>query len=657
MVDEVAIQDGTDGPPRSAGAVPEGLDRLDALERQVRQLMSRLAGWVESQLVQAVEDRRGDLRSLRTELQSTLDEQVAAIRAEATSVLTVAVRRLSVNQEELGDRLDGLSIQTSRSADVVTALSVSVGEETARVLAFEEQVRAAVARVSKTVELRMGEMEPFGSEPFRAGLRAELCELFDERILPVAAQAAQAIEGVATVSSSLEDRTARLEAFEERARAAVNRLTESVGTRLGELEAVRRAELDTIRSEFRAEIEASRNTTILAFRVELGEVVDGHLQEIAAQAERATQGLAAMSGSHDADAMRMEAFEERARTAMAQHGESVNSRLVESARAERAELDGLRESVAGLTDSLEAEARRSDALEDRFRVVAGRLTESVEALASKAASRPVELEAVQAELQEVLTRQLAEARAQVAAAVAGSNKRSLRSQEQLGTRLDDVARRLESRIAELSEQGAAAAAGLDSLSSSLAVNRDAPPPDPDALAGIENRLRREQERQARAVETRVAAAVKGRATEMISLAAELTRIRSEVAAAAASQSEKSLREVGALRKSLENITGRLDGLAGALAAAAQAETGALAPLRSDVRMLQTQVSALSEVVDELRKRRRSTTPREPSPPAQSVRAVARKRAAAPVPKRPSRRTAGGEAKAGRAERGQTETDR
>ena len=51
---------------------------MDALEHEVRLLTSRLAGWVEAQLVQALDDRRQEMTALRSELLSTMDEQLTA---------------------------------------------------------------------------------------------------------------------------------------------------------------------------------------------------------------------------------------------------------------------------------------------------------------------------------------------------------------------------------------------------------------------------------------------------------------------------------------------------------------------------------------------------------------------------------------------------
>ena len=72
------------------GQAQVDLDRLDVLEQQVRQLTGRLAGWVEAQLVQAIDERRDDLQALRAELQLMVSERVAGLRTETGSVQSLA---------------------------------------------------------------------------------------------------------------------------------------------------------------------------------------------------------------------------------------------------------------------------------------------------------------------------------------------------------------------------------------------------------------------------------------------------------------------------------------------------------------------------------------------------------------------------------------
>src|SRR4051794_6949867 len=90
---------------RSAGPMA-GVDRRGALEPRVHGLTSRLASWVESQLVQALDDRRDDMTALRSELQAVVNEELDGFRAESASVVAVATLRLEAAQKQLGERLD-----------------------------------------------------------------------------------------------------------------------------------------------------------------------------------------------------------------------------------------------------------------------------------------------------------------------------------------------------------------------------------------------------------------------------------------------------------------------------------------------------------------------------------------------------------------------
>src|SRR4051812_28330673 len=101
--------------PRAVAATA-GADRIEVLEEQVRQLTSRLAGWVEAQLVQALDDRRQEMEALRSELQAVVDEQFAGVRAEAGSVRSA--------QGELSERLDAMA---ARSADAAAHALAGTG--------------------------------------------------------------------------------------------------------------------------------------------------------------------------------------------------------------------------------------------------------------------------------------------------------------------------------------------------------------------------------------------------------------------------------------------------------------------------------------------------------------------------------------------------
>lgn len=811
--------------PGVAGPSPDDGDRLEALERQVRQLMGRLAGWVESQLVQAVEDRRRDLRTLRAELQAGLDEQVAGARAEAASMLTVATRRLGVNHDELGERLQGVTRQAEQASERAVALGASAEAEAARTEAFEERVRSAMGRLTESVETRLAESAACRSadlDVVRSELHAAIDERMEqsraanasmlapvaERLEAVAGEASRTAGDVAALTASSAAEAARSEVFEERVRAAMFRLTESVDARLAEAASSRQADGDAMRREVLASMEA-RMPTLEAFRAELQSALDERLREIASQAATAKEGVVALAASAEAESARTEAFEERVRAAIVRLTESVDVRLAEAATGREADVEGLRgewraaidagrdtvleafqaqlrpaldERLRAISASVEAQEARSEALEERVRSVVSRLTDSVEALALASGSRPQELEAfraelqaaldsrleaasrqttdglasliasleaetarteafehrvrsamgrlaesvdtqlaraaderqadldalrsglqvtlaaqlgdkvgehvdgrlaevvelrrsefdsLRAELQGALAQQLSEARSQIAAAVAGANRRFVRANEQLSERVEAVSRRtagsaekvdrlaeivearmaamtatmpgdpgaevaalrtdlesqvraqmttsaaeaaeaerrllashgrVEKRVTELAGQVAAAAARFDVVGASLEA-------DEDRLGGLEERARQTEERLAQAVEARLAESVERSAAEVGALSAELARARSELDTTAA-LSRKSSRAQDQLRRALANVAARVDGLGSAMTAAASAETGALAPLRSDVRLLQTQVSELAERLDEARSAGAKGAPRK-----------------------------------------------
>jgi DNA anti-recombination protein RmuC len=148
--------DDSAAPPRPAGTGPDDVDRLEALEHQVRQLMSRLAGWVEAQLVQALDDRRNDLKALRAELQLVLDEQLAGVRAETASVLSVATHRIDVGQEQLTERLEVVAGRAAEAAAARAAASVGPvdGERLQR---LEQQVGSRLDGVAARVEAELAE--------------------------------------------------------------------------------------------------------------------------------------------------------------------------------------------------------------------------------------------------------------------------------------------------------------------------------------------------------------------------------------------------------------------------------------------------------------------------------------------------------------------
>lgn len=509
-VDEIS------GPPRS-GPVADDVDRLVALQHEVRQLTSRLAAWVQAQLVQAVDDRRNDLRALRTELQDVLDE----------------------------------------------------------------------------------------------------------RVLAVSSQAAQAEERADALAATVEAEAARSTAFEERVRAAVVRLTDSIDGRL--------AGVDGLRSELRASIDTSREEALNAFRIELQGVLDERLRDVDARASRAADGLVALTSSVEAEAARTEAFEERVRSVVSRLTESVEAlaststsrhRDVEALGAElRAELaEQLRSALVGHDARLQAvEEKQGREAERAGELMEGRLSGLVEI-------RRAELDAVRAEMQAEMARQLSEARSQMAAAIAGANKRFVRAHEQLGARMDVVA-----------ERAAGSGQKVDGVAEAVSSYGG-------RVEALELRIQSNDERLAEVVEERVVEVVGSRDAEIQALRAEMqgalstvvAQVRSEMAAGTADTDRRLGATEARVDERLAGLTDTITGVVQAqvaaaaerrdagIAAAASAETGALAPLRSDVRLLQARVSELAEALEEVRPRRRATPPTP----------VGRKAVAAPKPTAP-----------------------
>jgi chromosome segregation ATPase len=80
-----------------------------------------------------------------------------------------------------------------------------------------------------------------------------------------------------------------------------------------------------------------------------------------------------------------------------------------------------------------------------------------------------------------------------------------------------------------------------------------------------------------------------------------------------------------VRDRLNGLSQRVDEASATITANASKEAGALAPLRSDVRMLQAQVAALAETVESL-PRRKAPVKAAPPPRIAAVKAEARRRA-------------------------------
>ena len=427
-----------DAAPPTPGPAPGDSDRLEALEHQVRQLTSRLAGWVEAQLVQALDDRRNDMKALRSEMQVLLDEQLAGMRAEAGSVVSVATRRLEAGQEQLNERLD----------------SVAERADVERLEALEQRVRAAMSRLSDSVEARLAEVVQERKSALD-GLRRELRTVVDERVgEPASAasltgvqdrlaalstslserldevgrQAAGAADLAAALSADVEAGPARVDAFEQRVKAAMARLTDSVESRLSETISTRTADLEALRSELEKRLDGLQRA---------GTPVSERLEAVAQRTAAVGDDIGALRADVKAATARSDELEKRVKGAVGRLAESVETRLAELTTERAAELEtstaALRAGIAQVEERIDAVA--GDQLEARERV--GELVETK--LAEIVDQRRVELEAMRNELDEMLTTQLREARSEIGVAVADAHRRFVVSVDLLEDRMHAVA--------------------------------------------------------------------------------------------------------------------------------------------------------------------------------------------------------------------------
>jgi chromosome segregation ATPase len=475
---------------------PGDVDRLEALEQQVRQLTSRLAGWVEAQLVQAVEDRRNDIKALRAELQIILNEQLAGMRAEAGSVLSVATRRLEVGQEQLTERLDAVAERAADAAATATALSgaPSVGSE--RLDALEQRVRSAMSRLSDSVETRLTEVDKARQSELDA-LRSQL-QAIDERVGEPASAA-----GLSALSTRLDQ---QLEEVAGQAAAAAT---------------TRSWDLEGLRSELTTRIEELQRT---------GGAVSGRVDAVAQQTSAVADEIGALRLEVKAGTARNDELEKRVKAAVGRLAESVENRLAEFA--------------------------------------AQSTKETTTKLAEMANERRTELEAFKAELEDTLTAQISAAADKV--------------QEQLD--LAASAAQLESLQVAFEEQADRTEARLDAFDASV----------PATLREAEARLRQ---------------TMQAKQGDLEAVATRVAKARTEMNATLASVHRKLARTEDLVERRLATVGDQVD----ALTRTAATEVGSLAPLRSDLRRLEGQVAELAEVVAELRPKRKAPTKKVASP--------------------------------------------
>ena len=727
------------------------MDRIEALEAQVRQLTSRLAGWVEAQLVQSVEDRRDDMTSFRSELQLVVDEQLAGMRAEAGSVLAVATSRLEVAQKQLSERLDRVAELAASTGDDdrLGALELQVGQRLALVhehvevelAAAGERQRAEVGGIREELLSRLLPLDGASAamEALDQRLRSAMSRLSDsvEAKLQDSAQGRRneldaLVEDITALKAEGYASPARIEAFEQRVKAAMSRLTDSVEKRLAETGANREAGLGALRLELTEAIRhevtsaaAGLSDSVDARLAELAAAraaeIDGQRAELATTAaslgervEAAGRSAGAVAGSLaevqvglDAATARTDGLEQRVKAAVGRLAESVESRLAELAAGQSAELrTEIDTAAAALRAGMGHVQERLDAVEERDRESEGRVGTVVEArLGEIVERRCAELDELRAELEATLAAQLREARSEIGTAVAEAHRRFVVSvdklhermnvvadqavaahaaatkietldetltsdgrriealeihtrrtdarlgdvveaklaeqrgaeregvQEQLRAALDahltetraevtlalghgrqeliDGAARLDERQAAFEGQAAAAAARLEERMD--AYGRQAA----DAAAGLEAidasvsaGLREAEERLRKAVEAKLAA--------FDAVAAQLAEGRAELASTVASLTRSVGRVQDQVQAKVTTLAEQVDGMA----RAAALENSSLAPLRSDLRLLQAQVAELAELVTTVRPRRQATA--VPAKKAVAKKAVAKK---------------------------------
>lgn len=476
-------------PADQSGSDPGEVDRVEALEDQLRHLTTRLAGWVEAQLTQSVDDRRTELKALRSQLLADVDARLAdaipsapagadvgevdarieafeqrvkaamgrltdSVEARLTETTAGRSTDLESLRSSLGDRLESVERNDAATAESLAALRLASRAAAERTEALEQQVKAAVVRLEKSVDGRL-----------------------DAMVVQITA----ATEGVAALQAEAGAGPARTELLEQRLRSAMGRLAESVEARLAEVVERRQTELDTLRQS----LEETLATQVSGARTEIGTAVaDAHrrfvvsvdqldermtvVTEQAASARAAVERVEFLPDAVASDGRRIESLEEHTRRTDARLGELVDAKLAEVAGERLAEMaaarDQLRESVdAHLTD-VRAEVAFTLG-EGRTEVAAGthRIEEAIAAIDTLGASvettrRETEerlAEVVQVRLDELekANAEVAEGRAEVAAAVAALDRRAADVEAQVRGQVEQMAVQVAGLVRTASTEG------------------------------------------------------------------------------------------------------------------------------------------------------------------------------------------------------------
>jgi len=633
---------------------------MDALEQEVRLLTSRLAGWVETQLVQGLDDRRQEMKALRAELLVQVDERLAAAQG-APAAGEALEQRVRAAMSRLSDSVEarlGQEVE-NRRAELVALRS-----------SLEAAVQAKASKDEATVAATLSAVQDV------AGTSATLGARLDE----VAGQAAAAVKASAAFRAEADALPERIEAFEQRVKAAMGRLTDSVETRLVETAAGSKPAMDQLRSAVRAtgaridgldqQVQDVRSTLADDRRA-----LTDRLDAMAARVSAAAEGMAALQTEIDAGPARAELLEQRVKSAVGRLAETMESRLAEAGTATAAELTALRADLE-LAVSREATELRTalDTAVAALRARSGQLQERLDSMAQLHA----DVGGLRRELEDALAEQLRQARSEIGAVVSDAHRRFAVSVERLEEQMHQATtqaaaaqgavarvevlaqavasdgRRLEAleehtrrtdahlghlvdaklteldvqRLAEVRRAGEELRGVLDAglaemraeVAASLAEGRmetAARTKRLDERVAALEALGRSIDQAQRDAEERIEQALQARLAALDAAAADVAAGRHDAAKAIASL-ERRTAQVG------ERMEHRVDALSqqvDALVRAASTEGGALAPLRSDVRLLQSQVAELAETLAQLRPRGKAAAKKAAAPA---------KRAAAPA---------------------------
>ena len=301
--------------------------------------------------------------------------------------------------------------QQASAADL-SALSAEVEAGPARIDAFEQRVKAAMVRLTDSVETRMAEAATTRCANLE-GLRSELAKRVDElqrtgstvreRVDAVAQRTSAVADDIGALRVEVKAGTARNDELEKRVKAAIGHLADSVETRLAEFAAQsteetttrlakmadqRRTELDAFKAELEdtlaAQIRAAADKVLVAFEGQADktearlDALDASVPATLREAEaRLRQMMQAKQGDFEAVAARVA----KARTDMDATVASVNRRLARTEDQVQERLATLSEKVDALTETAAVEAGSLAPLRSDLRLLQGQVAELAELLA------------------------------------------------------------------------------------------------------------------------------------------------------------------------------------------------------------------------------------------------------------------------------------